>query len=176
MTWPDAICTPCRRIAARRVLMRFAARACMMRLSAPTISRRELTSGISMLDSRGRGWPRGPWGAPVEVTEGAAAHGGRFAVESTGHDVSAFFELGHEACSCWHFGNGVPLLPSPQGVNGQFSCFLRVMGQGSPRKSAVLRNFKAEIFKTEILQTVTRTLMPGATAWARRACLLSTQE
>ena len=113
-------------VVVRRVLMRFAARACMMRLSAPTISRRELTSGISMLDSR-CGRPRGPWGAPVEVTEGAAAHGGRFAVESTVHDVAAFFQLGHEACSCWHFGNGVPPSPPPGGERTILR-FLRVAG------------------------------------------------
>jgi hypothetical protein len=53
-------------------------------------------------------------------------------VKSTGHNVAAFFVLGHEAFSCLHFGNGGTPLPHPlPGVVGQFSCFLRVRGQGS---------------------------------------------
>jgi hypothetical protein len=49
-------------------------------------------------------------------------------------------------------------------------------GAGFHRKSIVLRNFKAEIFKTETLQTLTQPLMPGATAGAGRVRLLSIQE
>ena len=38
-------------------------------------------------------------GAGVEVTERAAAHGGRLAMESAGHDVTTF--VVHEVLSCW---------------------------------------------------------------------------
>jgi hypothetical protein len=40
----------------------------------------------------------GTLGAGVEVTERAAAHGGRLAMESAGHDVTTF--VVHEVLSC----------------------------------------------------------------------------
>jgi len=40
----------------------------------------------------------GTLGACVEVTERAAAHGGRLAMESAGHDVTTFVD--HEVLSC----------------------------------------------------------------------------
>jgi hypothetical protein len=40
----------------------------------------------------------GTLGAGVEVTESAAAHGGRLAVKSAGHDVMTFVD--HEVLSC----------------------------------------------------------------------------
>ena len=39
----------------------------------------------------GLAWASGTLGAGVEVTERAAAHGRRLAVESAGHDVTTFF-------------------------------------------------------------------------------------
>ncbi len=46
----------------------------------------------------GLAWASGTLGAGVEVTERAAAHGGRLAMESAGHDVTTFFD--HEVLSC----------------------------------------------------------------------------
>jgi hypothetical protein len=50
---------------------------------------------------------RGALRAGVEVAEGAAAHGGRLAVEPAGHDLTTFVE--HEVLS--YTGTGVP--PNP---------------------------------------------------------------
>jgi hypothetical protein len=46
----------------------------------------------------GLAWANGTLGAGVEITERAAAHGGRLAVESAGHDVTTFFD--HKVLSC----------------------------------------------------------------------------
>ena len=43
-------------------------------------------------------WASGTLGTGVEVTERAAAHGGRLAMESAGHDVTTFVD--HEVLSC----------------------------------------------------------------------------
>src|SRR5580658_7529243 len=57
---------------------------------------------------------RGPQGTRVEVAEGAAAHGGRLAMNSGGHDVTAFFVASHLAFSCLCSHDGYTPLPLPR--------------------------------------------------------------
>ena len=66
---------------------------------------------VGFLNSRGA---RGPWGAAMEVAEGAAAQGRRLAFESAGLDVTTFLEFVQGAFSCLYLSNGYPP-PPPRG-------------------------------------------------------------
>jgi len=92
-------------------------------------------------------------GAGVEVAEGAAAHGGRLAMESAGHTGTTFGD--HEVFSCGY----------PPGCLGQAVCFQRV-GGGACRKHLFFRNLEAKFLKTENLRGAVREAEPKRDAAA----------
>ena len=71
----------------------------------------------------------GTLGAGVKVAKRAAAHGGRLAMESTGHDVTTFVD--HEVLSCGR-RRVPPSLPGVFGTNWLFSILWR-QGSGVSR-------------------------------------------
>src|ERR1035437_10726958 len=68
-------------------------------------------------------------GAGVEVAVGAAAHGGGLAMESAGHEVTAFG--GHGVLSCGCTIRLPPLPPYPPGVFGANCLFSMRWSRGS---------------------------------------------
>lgn len=98
----------------------------------------------------------GALGAGVKVTERAAAHGGRLAMDSAGHDVTAF--LDHVFLSCGIGGAPLPL----RGVWGKLPIF-NGLEAGFYRKLSVLRNFEPKLLKTDNLRRLACGMEPGAT-------------
>ena len=87
----------------------------------------------------------GTLGAGVKVTERAAAHGGRLARESAGHDVTTF--VVHEVPSCRRQGAPIPT----RGVWNKLSIF-NALEAWFYRKLFVLRSLEGKLMKTANLR------------------------
>jgi hypothetical protein len=103
-------------------------------------------SGVELIGYFDGGFPGmdRPDRAGVEVAEPIAAHGGRLAMEPTGHYVTTFGD--HEVLS-----SAYPLPPPPTRVFGRNGVVSMGWRQGSTVRYIVFNNMEAKFLKTENL-------------------------